>query len=221
VGADPGRRGPAVDGAVLAGEGIELIVVGIPNAGDQRFEEYTPYHGLDGPRPAGGAGRAYLGWVVNVVKPAVDRAFPTRPDRAATAIMGSSLGGLISLWAAIEHADTFGRIGAMSPAILPGQGRIFRRLRSLAVLPERLYLDAGGREGSDARTEVLKRRWSAAFTRDARRLRDELAAAGLREGVNLLLVEDPEAIHHESEWARRLPDALRFLFGEPAGTTFR
>ena len=113
------------------------------------------------------------------------------------------------------------RRGPLSPAILPGQGRIYRRLRSIVVLPERLYLDAGGREGSDARTEVLKRRWSAAFTRGARRLRDEIAAAGLREGVNLLLVEDPEAIHRESEWARRLPDALRFLFSEPAGTTFR
>ena len=130
--------------------------------------------------------------------------------------MGSSLGGLISLWAAIEHADTFGRIGAMSPAILPGQGRIYRRLRDLAVLPERLYVDAGGREGSD-RTEAPARRWSAAFTHDARRLRDELVGAGLRESVDLLLVEDPEAIHHESAWARRLPDALRFLFRRSSG----
>ncbi|HEX5588735.1 MAG TPA: hypothetical protein VFX65_00405, partial [Candidatus Limnocylindrales bacterium] len=82
--------------------------------------------------------------------------------------------------------------------------------------PERVYLDAGGREGSDARTEALARRWSAAFTRDARRLRDELLHAGLHEGVDLRFVEVPEAIHHESEWARRLPDALRFLFGPPA-----
>ncbi|HEX5589052.1 MAG TPA: alpha/beta hydrolase-fold protein, partial [Candidatus Limnocylindrales bacterium] len=165
--------------AILAGEGIELIVVGIPNAGDGRLAEYTPYLGLDGLRPAGGGGRAYLRWVAGVVKPAVDAAFPTTRDRRETGIMGSSLGGLISLWAAVAHPDVFGRIGAMSPAILPGQGRIYRRLRSLAVLPERVYLDAGGREGSDARTEALARRWSAAFTRDARRLRDELLHAGL------------------------------------------
>jgi pimeloyl-ACP methyl ester carboxylesterase len=138
--------------------------------------------------------------VVNVVKPAVDAAFPTRLDRAATGIMGSSLGGLISLWAALEHADTFGRIGAMSPAILPGQGRIYRRLRSLAVLPERLYLDAGGREGSDARTEVLKRRWSAAFTRDAPAPR-QARHGWPREGVDLLLVGD--LVRSAVEWARR------------------
>jgi predicted alpha/beta superfamily hydrolase len=202
--------------AQLAVEGLELVVVGIPNGGDDRFAEYTPYRGLDGIRPAGGRGPTDRRWVVERVKPAVDAAFPTRPERAATGIMGSSLGGLISLWAALEHAETFARIAAMSPAIVPGQGPIHRRLRRLATLPERLYLDVGGREGSMAPTEADGRRWSAAFVRDAHRLRDELVGAGLRDGAELRYVEDRDAIHHESAWARRLPEALRFLFEIPA-----
>jgi hypothetical protein len=54
--------------------------------------------------------------------------------------------------------------------------------------------------------------------RDARRLRVQLVAAGLVEGADLRFVEDPDAIHHESAWARRLPGALRFLFGRSTET---
>jgi predicted alpha/beta superfamily hydrolase len=199
--------------AVLADEGLELIVVGIPNGGDLRYAEYTPYRGRRGPWPEGGLGRTYLRWVVGTVKPAVDAAFPTRTDRRATGIMGSSLGGLISLWAAVEYGATFGLIGAMSPAFPGGQGVILGPLRQLNRRPERAYVDAGGHEGSHAPTTAEERRWSAGFTRDARRVRDALVTAGLRESVDLRFVEDPDAIHHESAWARRLPDALRFLFG--------
>jgi predicted alpha/beta superfamily hydrolase len=203
--------------AVLANEGIELIVVGIPNGGDLRYAEYTPYRGRPGPWPQGGSGREYLRWVVETVKPAVDAAFPTRTDRSATGIMGSSLGGLISLWAAVEHGGTFGRIGAMSPAFPGWQGVILGQLRRLRVRPERAYIDVGGHEGSHAPTPAEERRWSAGFPYDARRVRDALVMSGLSESVDLRFVMDPDAIHHESAWARRLPDALRFLFGAVPG----
>jgi hypothetical protein len=199
----------------LAADGLELIVVGIPSAGDRRLVEYTPYAGERG-RFRGGAGSAYLRFVVDTVKPAVDAAFPTQADRRSTGIMGSSLGGLISLWAAVEHGATFGLIGSMSTAIPAGQGFICPRLRRLSVLPERVYVDIGGHEGSHAPTEALARRWSAEELRTADRVRTALTAAGLREPRSLKFIEDPEGIHHEVAWARRLPVALRFLFGPPA-----
>lgn len=201
----------------LADEGLELIVVGIPNGGGRRFAEYTPYRGRAGPEGAGGLGRAYLRFLVETVKPRVDAAFPTRTDRGATGIMGSSLGGLISLWAAVEHPATFGLIGAMSPAVPAGQGQILGRLRRLAVGPERVYLDVGGREGSHLANDPVARRWSAAFPRDVLRIRGALLGAGLCEPADLRYVEEPEATHHESAWGRRLPDALRFLFGPLRG----
>lgn len=201
----------------LAAEGLEVIAVGIPNGGDLRVPEYTPYRGRPGPWPEGGSGRRYVRWLAEAVKPAVDATFPTRPEREATAIMGSSLGGLISLWAAVEQGWTFGRIGAMSPALLSGQGAILPRLRRLDPRPVRVYLDVGGREGSMAPTIVEANQWSRAYRRDARRVRDALVASGLHEPDDLRLVEDPSAIHHEAAWAQRLPDALRFLFGDLAG----
>ncbi len=197
----------------LAIEGLELIVVGIPNGGARRYAEYTPYGGASGARGLGGLGNAYLRFLVETVKPLVDAAFPTQRDRRATGIMGSSLGGLISLWAAVEHPETFGLIGAMSPAIVGGQGRILARLRALRTRPERAYLDVGGREIVRPGADRDAARLSEVFRRDARRMRDALIASGLQDRVELQFVEEPEAIHHESAWARRLPDALRFLFG--------
>jgi predicted alpha/beta superfamily hydrolase len=198
--------------AVLALEGLELIVVGIPNAGEGRYAEYTPYRGR-GRWASGGRGRAYLRWLVETVKPAVDGAWPTRREREATGIMGSSLGGLISLWAAIGEAPTFGLIGSMSTAVTPGQGAIVRRLARLPLAPVRAYLDTGGHEASDAPSPALDRRWSAASVREAERLRDALVASGMRGGDTLRFLVDPEATHREVHWARRLPDALRFLYG--------
>ena len=198
--------------ALLAADGLELIVVGIPNAGEGRYAEYTPYKGRR-PDIAGGLGRGYLRWVVEVVKPAVDAALPTRRDRGATGILGSSLGGLISLWAAVAHPATFGLIGSMSTAVTPGQDEIVRRLARLPDPPIRAYLDVGGHEASDAPSSGLERRWSKAMIRESRQIRDALVASGLREGETLRLVEDPDADHLEVHWARRLPGALRFLFG--------
>jgi hypothetical protein len=132
--------------------------------------------------------------------------------------VGSSLGGHVSLRAAIDHASTFGLVGAMSPAVPGGQGPILARLRRLQLTPERVYLDVGGRQGSHIEDPRLRRQWTPGFPRNARRIRAALLAAGLREPTDLRLVEEPDGIHHESAWARRLPDALRFLFGptEPA-----
>jgi predicted alpha/beta superfamily hydrolase len=199
---------------VLAADGIELIVVGIPHGGDdRRFIEYTPYRGPGAPLPPGGLGSAYVDWIVETVKPLVDAAFPTRPERAATGIMGSSLGGLISLWAAIRHPSTFGLVGSMSTAYPKGQSAVRRRLPGLDPAPDRVYLDVGGHEGSFGPDPRIDRRWSAGILADARRTRDALIASGFDAPDRLRYVEDPEAIHQEAAWAARLPDALRFLFG--------
>jgi predicted alpha/beta superfamily hydrolase len=198
--------------AALAEDGLELIVVGIPHDGDRRVVEYSPYVGWPEPGVVGGGGSAYLRYLVEAVKPAVDSLAPTRPEREATGILGSSLGGLVSLWAAIERGDTFGLIGAMSPAIPPGQGFIVPRLRRLRVPPERVYVDVGGREGSSRASARQARVWSKRYLRWTGDVESALDVGGLSRS-RLRVVRDPDGIHHETTWARRLPDALRFLFG--------
>ncbi len=199
--------------ALLEREGTELIVVGIPNAREGRYREYTPYRGRGPHHAHGGGARAYVRWLARVVKPAVDARWPTLPGRESTGVMGSSLGGLVSLWASVQEPATFGLVGSMSTAVTPGQRAILRRLTHLEDPPVRAYLDVGGHEADDAPSPGLERLWSARAVTDARRVRDALFASGLAEGGTLLHLEDPDAVHREVYWARRLPDALRFLYG--------
>ena len=186
----------------LAKEGIEAIAVAIPNAAKARFEEYSPWRGPS-VRPkdgvVGGKGDVYLEWLVEEVKPLIDRSFPTSRRRVDTGTMGSSLGGLISLYALAKYPDVFGMIGAMSPAIRWHDYEIVKLAEAGKMPRARLYLDMGGRE------------WRGGFE-DTRRFRDALLASGWKE-TDISHVEDRHGIHRETAWARRLPDALRFLLG--------
>ena len=96
--------------AAAARQGVEAIVVGIPNMGPQRLAEYSPF--VD-PVAGGGAGDRYLDFLVETVKPAIDRRFRSRPERAHTGIAGSSMGGLLSLYGFFRRASTFGFAGVL------------------------------------------------------------------------------------------------------------
>jgi predicted alpha/beta superfamily hydrolase len=97
-----------------ARRGIEAILVGIPNMGIERLDEYSPFAD---PKEGGGAGDRYLDFVVETLKPAIDREFRTRPEPAHTGIVGSSMGGLISLYAFFREPSTFGSAGVLSPSL--------------------------------------------------------------------------------------------------------
>jgi len=182
-----------------SGEGLETIVVGIPNTED-RLDEYSPFH--DRGHRKGGGGDRYLDFIIQTVKPIVDRDFRTRPERAATGIAGSSMGGLISLYAFFRHPGTFGFAGVMSPALWFGHRAIFDYVRSRPHVPGRIYLDIGTNEGNEA-------------LNDARRMKALLEEKGYRTGRDLLFFVEMGGRHNERAWARRLRHTLRFLLGAP------
>ena len=186
--------------AAHAAAGLEAIVVGIPNMGEERKDEYGPFPDA---RHGGGRGEAYCRFLVRTVKPLVDREFRTRTGRTDTAVAGSSLGGLVSLYAFLAYPETFGAVAALSPSLWFARGAIFRWARPRRLGAGRVYLDAGNRE--PPRT-----------IRDARRMRDLLAAKGYVPGASLRYVEDPGGGHDEASWARRFRAAFPFLV---TGTT--
>jgi predicted alpha/beta superfamily hydrolase len=199
----------------LAKDGTEAIAVAIPNGLKRRMDEYNPWRESVtwktlppwASREMGGKGDAYLDWVAGTVKPLIDRELPSASDPAKTAMVGSSMGGLISLYALAARPETFGLAGAFSPSVMWSNFRILDvlRERSAQFGDARLYVDAGSKEG----------RGMMAGTR---RLRRTLLEIGFAEGDDLLYVEDREGIHRESAWAKRLPDALRFILaGQPRG----
>jgi predicted alpha/beta superfamily hydrolase len=193
----------------LSRQGLEAIIVGIPNAGKDRMEEYSPFHQ---PSHGGGRGDQYLDFVVNTVKPLVEAEFRARPGREHTGIMGSSLGGLISLYAFFRHPEIFGFAGAMSPSFWFAGGAIYPYIQAAPFHPGRIYLDAGTREHGEK-----KGRWPSIAIRSRRyyagirRMQRILVKKGYRPRQHLLYVEEKWAHHEESAWARRLPKAIRFF----------
>lgn len=199
----------------LSGEGIEAILVAVPNLDGSitgsRLHEYSPFpnarHGV------AGRGDAYLGFLCDTLKPLIDGHFRTRPGRADTGLLGSSLGGLISLYGYFRRCNVFGFAGVLSPALyFADDDTIFDFVAAQPFRAGRLYLDVGTREfpGDPDPAGTLTSK-SGRYVLDARRLYDVLAAKGYAPDRDLLYREDEGAGHHEVAWARRLPDALRFL----------
>ncbi len=169
----------------LASEGFEAIVVGLPHGGEDRLPEYNPK-----PR---GRGNQYLSFVADTVKPLIDTTFRTQPDRDHTGPLGSSMGGLISLYGFFSRPNIFGLVGSLSPALWYAGSLIYDLASQTPLVPGRIYLDHGTRENSASRMASL------------------LREKGYRDEIDLRYVKEEGGEHTESAWARRLPDALRFL----------
>ncbi len=178
----------------LSQEGLEAIVVGIPNLGRQRVREYNPF---DNRKFGTGRGDLYLRFIVETLKPDIDRSFRTLPDRAHTGIVGSSMGGLISLYAFFRYSTVFGFAGALSPAFWIAAQEMTDLIEQAAYLPGKIYLDMGHHE------MTRKTGYLPIVPRMAARLKEK--------GFELRYVEDEHGRHTEADWRRRLPDALRFL----------
>ena len=196
----------------LSDEGIEAIVVGIPNAGPKRLDEYSPFRDTKyGGRQR--LGDRYLVFIIETIKPLVDRDFRTRPERTHPGIIGSSMGGLISLYAFFQYPDTFGFVGAMSPSLWFANQSIMDFIQETPFYAGRIYVDIGSLEYAGAINDGLAsgERKVKPYQGSVAHLRDLLKKKGYRPGLDLLCVEQDGAGHQESAWAERLPEALRFL----------
>lgn len=186
----------------LHDEGLDAIVVGLPNKGNDRIKEYSPFRSY-----RWGEGRAddYLQFMVQTVKPLIDQSFRTMPEREHTGMVGSSMGGLVSLYGFFRFCDSFGFAGVMSPSLWFDGGAIFPYVLQTNACPGMIYLDMGGHESPTTPNGMNY------GLRNAHRMQRLLQSKGYRLGDTLQYVEDGDAGHTESAWASRLPSALRFL----------
>jgi metallo-beta-lactamase class B len=178
-----------------------VIVVAVDHGASHRLDEYDPWRSPN-PRLGGGEGDAYVEFLVHTLKPYVDRRYRTLPDREHTGIMGSSMGGLISLYAALRYPEVFGRVGVFSCACWVADPAIFayaRRAKPPRSSP-RFYFVAGELEAADGRP-----------VRDQERMIDTLVAAGFpRAAIRALAPADGR--HTEWFWRREFPAAYSWLF---------
>ncbi len=92
---------------------LQAIIVGIDNGEEARLDEYAPLRKEEG----GGEADDFLEDLITYIKPFVDAEYRTRPDPEATGIVGSSMGGLLALYAGLQYGHVFGRVGVLSPAV--------------------------------------------------------------------------------------------------------
>jgi len=182
-----------------------LIIVGIYNTSNRAYE-YTPV--ADSSRGEGGGAELYADFIINDLKPFIDENYRTKPDRANTGVMGSSLGGICSLYLGWEHRDVFSRIGAMSTSYGFANQDIVRRIKARAPASgTRIWIDMGTAEGGDRNGDGV-----SDMIELHRAVRDTLVGHGMKLGRDLRYVEDEGAVHNEHAWASRFPRALAFLF---------
>ena len=131
----------------------QCIVVGIDN-GENRM---TEYNFQDHEEYGSGEGEKYIQFIVETLKPFIDRNYKTKPEREHTHIAGSSMGGLISLYGAMYFAETFGGAGVFSPSLwlVPDAVAEFRKLAEKGGhFPQRFYFYGGAQEGGDMLTHI-------------------------------------------------------------------
>ncbi|WP_214321288.1 alpha/beta hydrolase [Nonomuraea sediminis] len=190
----------------LIGRGLlpPLVAVGVSNAGDQRGAEYS--HEVAYPRDPGAEPRGplYERFLVEELLPLVRGRYAVTDDPAATAVMGSSMGGLVSYHLAFRRPDVFGLAAIMSPfltyvdPVSLEETSVHRRFEARG--PRRIWLDIGGMEG-------------LIMVRPVRELAERLLGLGYAPDDELRYRHEPSAPHHEDAWARRAPSALLHLFG--------
>lgn len=187
------RADDVADSLIRVGAMEEIIIVAITNTPD-RVSEYS-----DTP-----LGRAYARFVIEHVKPMVDSTYRTLRDARNTAVMGSSMGGLISFLFAWWYPDVFSQAACLSSAFLWDENAILREVAEYngPRKPIRVYIDVG--------SEGLEEKLRPGYEEMVQRLTHK----GFQKGVDLEYYFDAGAEHNEPAWANRLWRPLLFMFGK-------
>jgi len=198
------RADEVAQSLIQAGKIEPLIIVGINNAGVERVNEYTAAQ--DPKYKAGGKADLYGRFLVEEVKPFIDKTYRTKTDAKNTGLGGSSLGGLISLYLGLKYPTVFTRIAVVSPSVWWADNQIVRYTEDQTRKPPlRIWLDIGMKEGRDAKD-------AQATVDGARLLKKTLIRKGWGEGKNFKYFEAEGAEHNEKAWAARVGQILEFLF---------
>lgn len=175
--------------------GFEAIVVGIDNSSKYRINEYSAW---DHAKYGVGEGRLYVRDIVEVIKPLVDERYRTLSSNKDTAIMGSSMGGLISHVAVQSHPEVFGKAGIFSPSYWYSD-KVYDELVDKPMKnSHRLYFIVGEKEGES-------------MVKGMKKMTAQLQAQG-HETNELYSKVVPGAEHNEMFWRSEFKDAVLWLF---------
>ncbi|MCD8309115.1 MAG: alpha/beta hydrolase [Clostridia bacterium] len=189
-------------GEYLDGTHTKIIVAAVEcdTKGNGRLSEYSPVDFWMKEESAliPGRGRIYMDWLVNDFKPFIDANFRTLPSRANTAIAGSSMGGLMSLYAVCEYNRVFSRAAALSPSLWVNGGNMPEFLRKARFgANTNIYMDYGSREFSNHSKQ--------------RELFGAAAAMLVKKGAFATTRVVPYGTHCEASWQKQIPYFMNAL----------
>jgi enterochelin esterase-like enzyme len=188
-----------------------IIVVGAWST-EARGREYSPWHG----------GPDYARFLTDELMPRVDAEFRTLSGPGNTAVMGSSMGGLLSFYLVTNHPDVFGSCGCESTHFALSESLVKRYLRGVETPadPDTVPfvvrdIEAGleAPEGARYFFAYGTRGLDAHYGPPHQVIRDWLLAQGLTEGTDFVVREYEGADHNETSWRARIDDDLAFMFG--------
>ena len=197
----------------LDGWDKKMIIVGLEcgHEGNERLSEYLPYKAIPGHfhefQPWGSK---TMDWIVNDVKPVIDRDYRTLPFRECTGIAGSSMGGIMSLYAGVHYNRWFSKAGCVSSAMGFCMRPLMADIRSSSVdANTRFYLSWGTKEAWGIKNPNREDRSSKTYKWNKR------AADGLRErGCAVKMECQVGGGHCEADWEKLVPSFMNFLWKE-------
>lgn len=170
----------------------QFIVVGIDHGGETRMVEYSPYESKYG-KPLGAQ---YVDFLVETLKPYIDSHYHTLTDARHTTVAGSSMGGLISMYAELKYPKVFGNAGVFSPAFWINPP-IYDYAKAHAAQAKRFYFVCGDQEGDTMDADMLK-------------MADISRNAGL-SSKNTPTTVIKGAKHNEAQWRGAFPAFYEWL----------
>lgn len=191
----------------------KMIIVGIDNAGDNRLNEYAPWMTDVGTTPetasVGGDGMAYGEWVVNTVKPFIDKTYRTLTDSEHTLLAGSSMGGIITAYMGAAYPDVFDNLGVFSLASWFSE-RDFLRFCDHHPLAKssRVYIQVGTLEGDDVDETFASNMNQRYIDCTLHYYQSLLKSGSSMDNIKLKIMANE--IHHEKHWADHFLEFLQF-----------
>ena len=197
------------------------IVVGIEcsHTNDGRLDEYGPYPMRIAGHEVEPLGGKTLRWVAEDVKPHIDAKLRTWSHREATAIAGSSMGGLMALVGVLRHNDVFSKAACLSPSILPCAKDVRRELEDASIDADTRVWMSWGEKEAGKRGKAADPVTGTRIGRICNKLSEGIAAAGARS----VLYCQPEGEHSEASWAEQVPRFMNWLWcdQDPVGEGIR
>ncbi|WHF53085.1 alpha/beta hydrolase-fold protein [Chryseobacterium gotjawalense] len=173
------------------------IVVGIENGGAERLNEYSPWNNA---KYGGGKGDAYTEFLAKTLKPYIDKSYRTLPQAKNTALIGSSMGGLISFYAGLKYPEKFGKLGIFSPSFWFD----FKALN--------LYVNKSAKNLKNTHFYFLSgTKESENMVSDIQTMIPVLIKKGV-PAVHIKTKFDKDGTHSESYWSREFGAAYLWLF---------